>query len=610
MKSRIVFYLKFILFLIIIQFFFRLLFLLYYGDQAEHLSLEEAWQTYRYGFRHDASLTGYVLIIPTILLALFSFARKDHTRKWIHIYSIMILVIFILAYMNNLVVYQFWNYPIDKSIFDYVDSPKEWLANTKTISFIVSLVIFLLFLMGLFFLLRNYITNNLKNLTASWPSGILFILILPLLIFPIRGSSAVAPLNTGSVFFHKDDILNHAAVNPLWNLFYSVGQGNKLSSHFNFIAEQEAGLAHDSLYHHSGIFPDLLNDQRPNLVIIIMESFGADIISDLGGNPQVTPEFNRLTDKGIFFNNFYSTGPMTDRALAGVLSGYPAFPGRCIIHYKKKSQSLPFISKDLRSEGYSTTFIYGGDINFAHMKSYLMTGGFERIISNNNGHFPDSIERTKWGIPDEFTFKRLLDECDSAVSPFFMVLLTLSNHNPFNVPMEPVFPGNDYKHQFYNAAFYSDKCLGEFVTRAEHKEWYRNTLLIILGDHGTRIGNTTEYDSKRFSVPMLWMGGALKVNGIRYEKYGSQTDLPGTLLNQMGIPADYYTFSKNLFDIQSASFAFYSFQNGFGILGDSVYLVYQLPTDKFVREEGPDTSRWKKPGLAYIQYIASDFEAR
>lgn len=610
MKNRILFFFKFILFWIVIQFFFRLLFLLYYGNLAEEFSLRDALLTFKYGFKHDASLTGYLLIIPTLALAVLSFFKKNLIRNFIHIYSGVILVIFLLAYMTNLVVYQFWNYPIDKSIFDYANSPKEWLANTKTINFILSLIICLLFYLGLFYLFRNYITGHIKNLKSSWPSGILFIFILPLLILPIRGGTGIVPLNTGSVYFHREDIMNHAAVNPLWNLFYSISEGNRMSSRFHFVSDEEANLVHDTLYQETDTFPIFLKHQRPNVVIIIMESFGADIIADLGGNPEVTPEFNHLTDEGIFFRNYYSTGPMTDRALSGIISGYPALPGRCIIHYEKKAQTLPFISKDLQSAGYNTTFIYGGDLSFAHMKSYVITGGFERIISNNDNNFPSSIERTKWGIPDEFAFERLLDECDQAVSPFFMVLLTLSNHNPFDVPMEPVFPGNDYEDQFYNAAFYSDKCLGEFIARAEKSDWYKNTLFIILGDHGTRIGNTSEYDSERFNIPMLWLGGALKVKGLHIESYGSQTDLPNTLLNQLGIPADHYEFSKNLFDEEAPSFAYYSFQNGFGIMSDSLYMVYHIPTDKFVRETGPDASRWKKTGLAYIQFIASDFTGR
>jgi phosphoglycerol transferase MdoB-like AlkP superfamily enzyme len=341
-----------------------------------------------------------------------------------------------------------------------------------------------------------------------------------------------------------------------------------------------------------------------------MESFGANIIGDLGGDPAVTPVFNRLVHEGVFFRNFYATGPMTDRAISGVISGYPALPGTCIIHYEKKAQTLPFISKDLRSSGYSTTFIYGGDVNFAHMKSYLIMGGFDRIISDNNNSFSTSIGRSKWGVPDEYTFDRLFEECSQLKNPFFILFLTLSNHNPFDVPMEPVFPGNDYEKQFFNAAYYSDTCLGEFISEAGNTEWYRNTLFIILGDHGTRIGNVNEYDYKRFNIPMLWTGGAVNSRGLYIDSFGSQTDLPNTLLSQLNLPVRNYEFSKNLLIPGSPSFAFYSYQNGFVLMSDSVYEVYHLPTNAFKSVFGTEASQWRNACLAYITYLAADFMER
>jgi len=607
MKDRVLFYLKYILFWIGIQFFFRLLFLIFYAHLAEDLSFRDSALTFIHGLKHDLSLTGYLLIIPTLVIAVLSPFKKDLTRKVIHIYSGIIIVILIITYVTNLALYRFWNYPIDKSIFDYADSPREWLANTKTINFLLSFVICLLLYIGFYFILKRWITSNIKVLKPSWLSTILFILLIPLLILPIRGGTGIVPINTGSVYFHKTELLNHMAVNPVWNLFYSVSEGNRMNIKFNFVSEEEAIIVHDKLYPEANTFPSLLINKRPNVVIIMMESFGANIIADLGGNPQVAPEFNSLTDEGIFFKDFYSTGTMTDRGLAGVISGYPALPGTCIIHYEKKAQTLPFISKDLRSAGYNTTFIYGGDINFAHMKSYIMTGGFDRIISDNDNHFSSTIHRSKWGVPDEYTFDRLIEECNRSENPFFILFLTLSNHNPFDVPMEPVFPGNSYEEQYFNAAYYSDKCLGEFISKARNADWYLNTLFIILGDHGTRIGNVNEYDFRRFKIPMLWLGGALTNKGTYINSFGSQTDLPNTLLSQLDLPVSQYKFSKNLFDPESPSFAYYSYQNGFCIMSDSVYLVYNLPTDEFKSEIGSEASLWRKTGLAYVQYVSSDF---
>jgi len=610
MKDGIKFYLKYILFWIGIQFFFRLLFLLFYANLADDIGLREVARSIVYGFKQDIWLTVFILVIPTLVFAVFSLLRMDLSRKFIHLYSGLIIVILILINMTNLFSYQFWNFPIDKSIFDYAGAPREWLANTKTSSFLLSVAIFLLLYLVFYFIYNKWITSKITAFKPGWPSYILFILLCSLMIIPTRRGTAMIPLNSGSVYFQESEMLNHAAVNPVCNLVYSVSESKRMSSRFDFISEKEAKSVLDTLYPKTGTFPYLLNNKRPNIIIIMMESFGANIIADLGGNPEITPAFNGLTDEGIFFRNFYSTGTMTDRGLAGVISGYPALPGTCIIHHEDKIQALPYISKDLRSAGYNTAFIYGGDINFGHMKSYVMTGDFGRIISDNDNHFSSTINRSKWGVPDEYTFDRLFEECNRSENPFFIFCLTLSNHNPFDVPMEPVFPGTGYDAQYLNASYYSDKCLGKFISQASNMEWFQNTLVIILGDHGTRIGNTNEYDLRRFSIPMLWLGGALKTQDFVVSSFGVQTDIPCTLLSQLDLPVMQYEFSKNLFDPESPSFACYSFQNGFGIINDSVNLVYHIPNEDFIKEAGPDVPLWQNPFVAYMKYVSSDFVKR
>jgi phosphoglycerol transferase MdoB-like AlkP superfamily enzyme len=185
--------------------------------------------------------------------------------------------------------------------------------------------------------------------------------------------------------------------------------------------------------------------------------------------------------------------------------------------------------------------------------------------------------------------------------------MTLSNHNPFDVPMAPVFPGNTYLDLFYNSSHYADKCLGEFISKAKSTDWYKNTLFVLVADHGTRIKNENEYDLKRFKIPMLWLGGALNNNHFRIDHYGSQTDIPKTLLGQLNLPASHYDFGKNLLDPGSPSFAFYCYQNGFGMISDSSHLVFHLPVSEFRVEYGSEAPQWRERCLGYMQYLASDY---
>ena len=176
--------------------------------------------------------------------------------------------------------------------------------------------------------------------------------------------------------------------------------------------------------------------------------------------------------------------------------------------------------------------------------------------------------------------------------------------------MEPVFTGG-VNEQFYNSAYYTDKSIGEFVEKAKTKDWWENVLIILIADHGSRLpNNDPNYAKGKFSVPMLWLGGALSVKDTVITTIGSQTDIPKTLLKQLDVNSDAYDFSKNLFSKKPGSFAFYSFNNGFGFVGEEYELVYDLNAQEFMTENGAiDQNRldWSK---AYMQRVFTDFNDR
>lgn len=608
MKDKLLFFLKYVAFWVGIQFFFRLVFISIYGLLGKETGLGDAMLAFLYGLQYDLLLTCYILIIPALTIVVSTLFRSNFFKKVITIYSGFVLAIVIVLYITNLVSYRFWNYPIDKSIFDYAGSPREWFSNTKTIQSVVMLIICLsLYLFFWLVVFKKLLANHIKILKFGWSSVIFLIIPFLFLIKPIQGKADVRPSKNLSDYFQDNEYLAHTAINPIWNLCNSISEIDEMGEKFSFIPDEEAKSAHRSLDPDNRPVPSILKNNRPNIVIIMMESFASDIIAESGANPEITPAFNSLINEGVFFSNFYATGTMTERGLAGIVSGYPALPGDCIVLHKRKIGSIPYLSNDLKAAGYSTSFLYGGDVNFANMKSYLITGNFERIVSDNDNNFPSSINRSKWGVPDEFIYERLFNECSQLKDPFFILCMTLSNHNPFDVPMAPVFPGNSYLDLFYNSSYYADKCLGEFISKAKSTDWYTNTLFVLVADHGTRIENENEYDLKRFKIPMLWLGGALSNNHLKIAQYGSQTDIPKTLLGQLNLPAGHYDFGKNLLDPGSPSYAFYCYQNGFGMISDSSHLVFHLPASKFWVEEGPEAAQWREKCLGYMQYLASDY---
>src|SRR5690606_4836434 len=273
---------------------------------------------------------------------------------------------------------------------------------------------------------------------------------------PIRGSFSVAPMNTGFVYFHNSKpFANHAAINVVWNFLYNVRKSANQDYPEKFFDKVKTQTLFDSLYTQSDSTISLLHTNRPNIILLILESFTADVIAPLGGLAHISPNINALCSEGILFDNFYSSGDRTDKGLISILSAYPAQPQTSIIKLPSKTQHLPQLNTYIKRLGYTTSFIYGGDIDFANFRSYLNTGGFDNITTVDD--FDDDLYTSKWGVHDHHMLADALKELQSETQPFFKVILTLSSHEPFDVPMEPYIKGTDQESLFLNSCHYTDK---------------------------------------------------------------------------------------------------------------------------------------------------------
>ena len=194
--------------------------------------------------------------------------------------------------------------------------------------------------------------------------------------------------------------------------------------------------------------------------------------------------------------------------------------------------------------------------------------------------------------------------------PFLNVVLTLSSHEPFDVPMEPFFAGEDDVTKYKNSVYYADKSLGSFLDWAKNMDWWKNTLVILVADHCCRLPKDRPiYSQDVFKIPMLWIGGALSKKGIRIEKLGSQVDIPVTLLNQLGLTGN-FPFAKDLLSSGSESFAFYTFNEGFGFITDSSSVAYDQKLTKPVFSDGKNPASAEKMGKAYLQVLFNDYLKR
>lgn len=585
----------------------RVTFLLFHFDQTSDLTWKEIGTVLLLGLRMDAAMTGYWLIL-TGLLFTFSPFFSNRSIAVIHNFIIIaLLTISITIVVVDLELYKHWGFRMNTTPLFYAGEEAVGSVNLTSLIFLILIFIvqISLFLFWYFRKLAHYF-HSLKPMSKKWI--IPFFLITGLLFIPIRSSFDVAPLNTGVVYFHKTKAFpNHAGINVVWNFFRSLSSDNDIRYPDHFYTSENLQQEFGKLYEPIGQTKKIITASQPNIILIILEGFTSKIIEPLGGKPGITPQFTQLAKEGILFTNLYASGDRTDKGLISILSAYPAQPRTSIIKYPEKTQHLSFLPKAMNDLGYHTSFVYGGDIGFANMEAYLTTTGLSHMTEDDD--FDGTLDNSKWGVADHFVFNRMLQECDTARNPFFKVMLSLSSHEPFEVPMEPVFDGNDEATLFLNACYYTDKSLGNFIKEAKTKSWWKNTLIIITADHGHRFPNPEELKEKeRFKIPMLWLGGVLTKSDTTITPIGSQTDIANTLLGQISVPQNNFAFSRNILADSQDPFAVYIFNNGFGFVSKQGECIYDFDLNDYLKKEGSE-EEWKN-GKIYMQSLFNDYNKR
>lgn len=611
MKRRLIAIFGYILFWIIFFFVARLLFIFAQFHSSSQNTIWGLFGTFWHGVKLDLSTTGYYLLIPLLLIIPGVFFNGNWYRTLLRWYSYFMIVFSSIIIVSDANLYSYWGFRMDYTPMFYLKTPGEAMASVSTIKiifFFISIALLASVVIYIYNKLVDKLFTNLDKIHLWLPAVLFFTLIWASLIIPIRGGFGVAPINAGTVYFSKNMFLNHTAINVVWNVGTTAFTQKPVKNPYIFSDLSPAKSIVDSLTVKKGLPEKVLNTTRPNIILIVLESFSGYLIGPLGGDSLVTPNFNRYSKEGILFSEFYASGTRTDKAMPAILDGYPAQPAQSIIKEPKKSQTLPSLVKILVENGYQSSFWYGGEINFANFNSFVIGSGFNEIITKSN--FNPSDYNSKWGVHDHILFQAVKDSMTRVKEPFVKVILTLSSHEPFDVPMEPVFTGSEIGNKYRNSIYYTDKTLGSFLDWARTTNWWKNTLIIMVADHAARIyDDMPNYKQNVFKIPMLWVGGALAKNGVRISKIGSQVDIPITLLDQIGLTGN-FPFAKDLLSDNSKSFAFYTYNEGFGFITDSSAVGFDLKSRTLMMNEGRDPVSAENNGKAFLQVLFDDYLKR
>lgn len=598
MKERVGFLAKTFLWTVVVFIIAKVIFMLC-CHEGHTFSIGDLWDVICHGLTLDLSTALYFLIIPFLLVIISLWWTHKILRLISIVYFAIIAFAFTLAFVADTSLYPFWNYKLDASCLQYLETPTEAAASVSTAYLLVRLVI--LGLLGYLVYL-----GYPRLMTASLPVRhriiglIAALLCIPFIIIGIRGGLGESTTNVGQVYYSQDQFLNHSAVNPVFSFLASLEKTANYVPDYNFMPEQERARLMEGLYFTDSTEPDtLLRTQRPNIIVILLESCGGIFTEDIGGRSDIMPHLNQLTKEGVYFANFYANSYRTDRGTLCTWSGYPSFPRSSVMKMPAKTRLLPGIANSLRQEGYHTSYLYGGDINFTNMRSYLVTIGFEQLHWKKD-YTNQEQNTSEWGVRDDITFATLSEMVKKQQGPFLIGYSTLSSHEPWDVPTHRL---ND---EIANAFNYLDECIGNFINDIRQTPQWDNLLVIMLPDHGFSHFGVGEEHEMHDHVPMLWLGGALKAPR-RITQLCNQTDLPATLLGQLGISHNDFRFSR---DVMSQSyrypFAVHTYNNGITMKDSTGFAVFDLNANRIIVDKSSNSEALIKKGKAILQTAAKD----
>ena len=596
MKRRLLYLVKFYLLTVLIFMAAKWAFMLCNHTEGS-FSVGDMFAVLWHGLTLDLSSALYFLALP--FLVVIAGIWLNLPRWLMKPYYVIIAIAFALAFVADTSMYPFWHFKLEPSWLQYLESPKEVVANVS-VWYLIVRALALLILAILLFFAYDKIAGMPSIKRGNWKEFVLYIAMIPLMVIGIRGGVGDATTNIGQAYYSQNQFLNHSAVNPIFNFFYSISHQLEDFSQYQFFEPEECEELLADIYTTESQYNDtLLTTSRPDILIILLEGAGEEFA-------HVMPYMQQLKKEGVNFSQCYANSWRTDRGTVSTLSGYPSFPTVSVMKMPEKSCLIPSIANRLKAEGYQTSFLYGGDANFTNMRSYLLSTGWNQLTDVKGFSFED--QRTgEWGVRDDITFKTLLKQITKPKQKGHHLwgYSTLSSHEPWEVPLKE----ND--DEVLNAFIYLDHCIKDFVESLRKTPEWKNLLIIMTADHGInyqQIDNATPLQKNH--IPMMWIGGAVR-KPVTVQKLCNQSDLAATLLGQMGMTHDDFLFSR---DVTSSSYihpiVVNNYSNAQWICDSTGHSLYDFDMERLLINESKDAQQQLRLNKAIIQQTTTDLQNR
>ena len=582
------------------------------------------------GLRADFIIMGMLIAPLALLMPLL--ANKFSWPLWkklVWFWSVAIIVLIVFMEAATPAFIMQYDLRPNRLFVEYLKYPKE-VFSTLWEGFRLPLVLGVSLTILAGWLISKVLQKWLSQYRLDWPVWKLWLtwpILVLLLVVMIRSTLAHRPANPAIFAITSDAMVNSLIINSSWSVYFAI---------YNMQHEAEAGEVYGTLtddeimaemdqnYPWLNSDPDapfptlnkreasVKRDKPLNLVIILEESMGATFVESLGGEHAVTPELEKLKDKGWWFEQLYATGTRSVRGIEATVSGFLPTPARSVVKLSLSQQNFFTIADLLNQKGYFTEFIYGGESHFDNMATFFIGNGFESVIDQDN--YENPVFEGSWGVSDEDLFNKAhnrISEMHQKGQPYFSLVFTSSNHSPYEFPDGRIDLHVPEKQTDLNAVKYADYALGAFFDKAMQNDYWQDTLFLVIADHDLNVYGDALVPIERFQIPGLILGADIKPKRIK--TVASQIDMAPTLLSLMGISAETPMIGRDLSrpeEHQSPGRALMQFANYFALMqGEKVTVLrpqkealegYYSPDERQLKIIGPANKEDAHEALAHV----------
>lgn len=540
----------------------------------EDIPFSELLRIFWYDIPLDISTACYLLALPALVFGLMSAFGRLRWARWLRWYFLLVIALYVVVVMGEIGIYGEWKTKLSYKALMYLREPSEVVNSVSTGKVIYLSLMFLIFTSLIYWIYVRWCEPKVgkgERRGSLWTHMVGLPLILFFLFYGIRGGLSAIPISTSSAYFSTYYFVNIVSVNPMYNLAENVSNGmlfdNNVSLHYmdsEVAARRTESVLRDEC---DSTQPLLKEGITPNIVVVLLESWSADLVESLGGEPGITPQFRELESGGVLFTDFYASGNRSQQGIAAIFSGLPAVPVTTITNHQEKYYACESLTKALDSVGYHSSFYFGGELNYGNILSFLKYLGFDVIVEQKN--IKGDFNRGKLGIHDADMLSWYVEQLGDIPEPFFSTVFTLSSHSPYDNPRctDIDLSWCSLEKDFIMSANYTDYALGLFMEQAQQQPWYDNTLFVFVADHSHNTYrnhwlNTFAYHK----IPLLLYGEPLldSVRGSQVDRIAGISDIPATLLAQLGLPHSQFRWSRDVMSHCYKPFAFFEMGEGVG----------------------------------------------